>query len=402
MKLCVLALRGLGAGHTGPYGNRWIDTPSLNALAAQSTVFDWHLSAHPHLARRVWRTGRHHFAPPADAPDLLALLRQAGVFAELLLGADPAPDDFAEGWDAVRRDGLAAGRERLAELSRRPGPSLLWIESASLRPPWDVAERFTAPYFDTRPLPEDEDDEDDEDGEDDEDEQEDEAGLEGEEEEEPLEPLFAPPVGAVDAEDDLLFEVVQTTYGSAVTQLDAALADLLDGLDDDVGLIVTSDAGQALAERGFIGPVAWAHREIVHVPLLVRLPGRGGSRRVDRLTLSTDLAPTLAALFGVALPSAHGRSLLPLLGPGAGGWREYACFGTEAEWGLWTPAEALLVPTAANAAARLYVRPDDRREANDVALHHVERAESLGRTLRAYAEASSRPGPLAEPGLEAS
>src|SRR5690349_24244699 len=126
MKLCVLNLRGLGAGHTGPYGNRWIDTPSLNALAAQSVLFDWHLSAHPHFARWVWRTGCHCFAPPGSAPgtdgwpDLIALLNGAGAATELLIDESrTSPPGFDDGWADVRRGaGLAAtvtaGRDRLA------------------------------------------------------------------------------------------------------------------------------------------------------------------------------------------------------------------------------------------------------------------------------------------------
>ena len=38
MKLCVIVARGLGAGHTGPYGNRWVSTPSLNALALEGAA----------------------------------------------------------------------------------------------------------------------------------------------------------------------------------------------------------------------------------------------------------------------------------------------------------------------------------------------------------------------------
>src|SRR4051794_32657272 len=122
MKLVVLNLRGLGAGHAGPYGNRWVDTPSLNALAAQAVVFDWHLSAHPAFAHRVWRTGRHFFAGPASdddgaAADLIVLLAGAGVATELLLDdSRPTPAGFDLGWAEVRRAAglraaVAAGRE---------------------------------------------------------------------------------------------------------------------------------------------------------------------------------------------------------------------------------------------------------------------------------------------------
>lgn len=400
MKLCVLNLRGLGVGHAGPYGNRWIDTPSLNALAAQSVLFDWHLSAHPHFARWVWRTGCHCFAPPTSAPgadgwpDLIALLNGAGVATELLINGRPSPPGFEEGWTDVRRAvGLAAtvgaGRDRLAELSRSAGPALLWIEFASLLPPWEVKESFVTPYFSTPPLPDDEEGEPDEEA----------------IEEDPLQPLFDPPAGPVDPEDDLLFEVIQTTYAAAVTQLDAALADLLDGLSDDVGVLLTSDGGQALGERGVVGPLRpWLHREVVQVPLLLRLPGRPARRRAGGLTLSIDVAPTIADVFGLQMPAAHGRSLLPLLELPAPAWRAYGCLGGwvagESEWGLWTDERTLLVPRSGeDRPARLYVKPDDRHEVNDVSQHRIEEVEALSRTLLEYAEASARPGPLVPPPL---
>ena len=101
-----------------------------------------------------------------------------------------------------------------------------------------MKEEFITPYFTSPPLPEDEEEEDE---------------SEAEVEDEPLEPLLDPPTGPIDPEDDLLFEVIQTTYAAAISQLDAALADLLDGLPDDVGLLLTSDsrpgAGRARGRR---------------------------------------------------------------------------------------------------------------------------------------------------------
>src|SRR5215208_1260352 len=74
MKLLVLVLRGLQTAIRGPYGNRWVDTPNFDILAASGVVFDWHFSAHPDDAHRVWRDGRH-----AAGPDLFDALRSAGV-----------------------------------------------------------------------------------------------------------------------------------------------------------------------------------------------------------------------------------------------------------------------------------------------------------------------------------
>lgn len=48
---------------------------------------------------------------------------------------------------------------------------------------------------------------------------------------------------------------------------------------------------------------------------------------------------------------------------------------------------------------RLYVKPDDRWEVNDVIQHHLELGDALEQTLRCFAEAARRPGPLQVPDL---
>ena len=72
---------------------------------------------------------------------------------------------------------------------------------------------------------------------------------------------------------------MRTTYGAAVTYLDAGIGQLLETLQDlkladQTLVLVVSDCGQALGEHGLVGPIRpWLHEEIVHLPLLVRLPG---------------------------------------------------------------------------------------------------------------------------------
>ena len=89
MKLLVLIVRGLQAAATGPYGNRWNDTFTLDALAAQGVTYDWHFAAHPEpeAARRVWRTGRYGL-------DLAPLGRGAGGEGQATSPqGDPHPQD---------------------------------------------------------------------------------------------------------------------------------------------------------------------------------------------------------------------------------------------------------------------------------------------------------------------
>jgi hypothetical protein len=120
-----------------------------------------------------------------------------------------------------------------------------------------------------------------------------------------------------------------------------------------------------------------------------------------------DLAPTLAEWFGVALPG-QGHSLAPLLHGRAEKVRDYAVAGGEAsgasEWCLRTPEWALLLPGQPHPddpdrGTRLYVKPDDRGEVNNVAQHHLEWAEKLEQTLRAFVAATQAAGPLQPPPL---
>src|SRR5262249_37389908 len=110
------------------------------------------------------------------------------------------------------------------------------------------------------------------------------------------------------------------TFAGAVSYVDAGVGVLLEeldrlGLTNDCAVILTADHGQALGEHGFCGPYhPWLHDELIHVPLLIRLPGRPAEgARVSALTQTVDLTPTLLELFGLPVPPGlHGRSLLPL------------------------------------------------------------------------------------------
>jgi arylsulfatase A-like enzyme len=405
----------LQVGALGCYGNQWIDTAALDTLAAGGVVFDQHFADNADSlgARRAWRSGRYHLPvanPIAEAvagPDLLAALRQRGIHTCLIVDdSRPSADEFALGWDEVERVApaedmaaleatLEAAGAVLERLERRDD-WLLWIDLATLVSPWDVPEEFQAPYFDEESLEE-------------EDEEEETPEIE------PLAPLAEMPTGSIDPDDDTLFLSLQASYAAAVAYLDSGIGALLEALGgleggDDVLLVFTSDVGPNLGEHGVIGPVhARLHEEVIHLPLLARLPGGAeAGRRVNALTQAVDLAATLADHFQASLSDAHGHSLLPLARGEVETIRPYACAGrqvdAEIEYALRTPEWAFLLPARTNSGdslplPRLYVKPDDRSEVNDVVQHHLDLAERYERTLRDFVTSSCQPGPLAAPPL---
>ena len=112
--------------------------------------------------------------------------------------------------------------------------------------------------------------------------------------------------------------VMRANYGGEASAADAALGRALEALRragrlDGTLVVVTSDHGEEFHEHG-----GWTHgqslfRELVHVPLLLRLPGGGAGRRVAAPVSLVDVAPTVAAAAGVACSARFsGRSLLPM------------------------------------------------------------------------------------------
>ena len=385
MRVVVIVVRGLHLGYVGCYGNDWIDTPALDGLAAEGVVFDQHYADRPDPAgaAHAWRTGRYGL-PPAEGDDS----RPPEPVADLasLLGA--------AGVELTR---VQTGKAALAAVKRLAAHDrgLVWVELATLLPPWDVPADFLEPYLQE------------EGGED----EEDEAEAEGE----PLVPLPDPAPGPLEPPVDLTFVRLQRTYAGAVTALDAELGRLFEGLRerdllDDLLVVLTTDHGLPLGEHGVVGPCRpWLHDELIHLPLLVRLPGGAeAGRRVPALTQSVDLLPTLLDALGLPPAPAHGHSLLPLVRGEREQVRPYACAGLRVgdavEWALRSPDWSFLLPVSPAPDGpprlpRLYVKPDDRWEVNNVLQHHLELAEHLEQTLRGFVEATRRPGPLEPPEL---
>jgi arylsulfatase A-like enzyme len=114
MNVIVVVCNGMHLGFMGAYGNAWIETPNLDRLAAEGTVFDHHfpenLTTLP--TRRSWWTGRYGFPDPeqgwtplrADERILPDLLWDKGVRTALISDVPLLRDaglGYGRGFDEV-------------------------------------------------------------------------------------------------------------------------------------------------------------------------------------------------------------------------------------------------------------------------------------------------------------
>ena len=87
-------------------------------------------------------------------------------------------------------------------------------------------------------------------------------------------------------------------------------------LYDSSLIVFTSDHGEALGEHGVVGHVVNLHDEMLHVPLIIKLPkGHDGKRWLEHsqrdLVRLIDVAPTILDALGLPpMPDPEGSSLL--------------------------------------------------------------------------------------------
>lgn len=320
--------------HVGAYGNDWIRTPALDALAARSVVFDGHhIGSFPTMpARADLLTGRLSltfmtWAPlPTGLPTLPALLADAGY---LTMGIVDTPFYVRNGFgydrgfhDFVWLRGQGDARrmeERLDARSTWRHESDRWVARTVtaaeewlerhyqetfflLVDVWDPHEPWNAPDYYTRLYAPD---------------------YDGRE----TETGYAKWEEAGLTADDV--RLSHATYCGEVTLVDRWIGRLVDKLDvlgiaDDTVLVFVSDHGYYFGEHGYLGKSVWdaelgtqswspLYREVVDVPLMIRAPGVD-PRRVSALTTLVDVHATVLDLAGVEpAPDTVGRSLAPLM-----------------------------------------------------------------------------------------
>ncbi|MBI2808518.1 MAG: sulfatase-like hydrolase/transferase [Planctomycetes bacterium] len=355
MKILAIETWGLNLAYVGCYGNDWVATPNLDRLAAEGIVFDNHIVDQPELrAGTPWHqrsVGTGRYALPGTSPSATNVSSPRVVWLESM---------------------SSFGNDALALLEC--GDPWLWLEGPSLLPPWDRDLEILATYFA-------EDDAEDE-----------------------VDPWPDPPMDFVQLEEiDVLR--LQNTYAGVVTEFDAQLGILLDELRknetlDAMLVCVTARTGLPLCEHGVIGtPHAALHDELVHVPLIMRLPrAADAGLRINALTQPIDLLPTFLESLSQAVPPMQGKSLWPLMRGDVRSLRSHALASMRIAgyetWLMRTLDAALHVPIAQPGgieatSPQLFLKPEDRWEVNDLRQHLLETADEMEKTLRASCPFSS-------------
>jgi hypothetical protein len=344
MKVLVLFVRGMHLDYLGCYGNEWVSTPALDRVAAEGIVFDRHFI-------QQFELDQNWMARESASPQgFLGELRSQGVKTCLLSCDDEATSTAY--WDTVVALGgpsqdRSTGERRAAALEAALGS----LETA---PSWYLR-------FDLDLL---------------------------------LPPWKGPPMSQGimphEAAENALLER-QEAYAAAVADVDREISQirsLLESSDllNDACWLITSNQGQAVdEERPVSASPPWLHEELIHVPLVVRLPsGDQGGRRVDALTQSTDVFPAIVDLCSASSLPVQGRYLLELLNGGKTPGREHAVVmahsGSVTSWAIRTESSSVLLrigpdPFDPIRDARVFIKPEDRWEVNNVCQHHLELVE---------------------------
>ncbi len=103
------------------------------------------------------------------------------------------------------------------------------------------------------------------------------------------------------------FRLLEDLYVASITGMDAHIGTLLAKLEeggvlDDTVVVLCADHGESLGDHGLVSHGLSLYEALIHVPLIVRLPGRGAGLVLEHLTQLNDVMPSLCNFCGFELP----------------------------------------------------------------------------------------------------
>jgi arylsulfatase A-like enzyme len=381
--IVLISIDSLRADHLGCYGYGRETSPAIDALAREGVLFEnavaqapWTLPSHASLLTSLY--ARTHQATdaklrlPAEPATLAGELREAGystravvggTFMQARFGLDRGFDVYDDTQARVSHQRSHAAvtspttHERALELlNGAPEPFFLFVHY------WDV-------HYDYLPPP-------------------------------PYDTKFDPDyAGSVSAQSFMKNEAIHAgmdprdlahivaLYDGEIAWVDHHIDLLLDalsrrGLDERTIVVLTADHGDEFFEHGEKGHMHSLYQELLHVPLLVRLPGLVAGRRVTERVELIDVMPTLLEAAGRPVPDGlHGRSLLPLVQGGTRLARPAFAETTKARKSKHAEEEKLEAWCVYDGAHKLITFTEDRHppELYDLDADPAEQANLVGR-----------------------
>src|SRR5579875_2824308 len=190
---------------------------------------------------------------------------------------------------------------------------------------------------------------------------------------------------------------VTAMYDQEIRYLDDGLRKIVTAIDD-LGLseqtlvIVIADHGESMTEHGIFFEHYGLYDPVLHVPMLMRLPGRlPAGVRLPQMLQHVDIAPTLLEAAGLHIPKAiEGKSFWRLATgeEGDGGYGEVVSVECtwQACWSLRTDDYKLIVSRDENAPCprELYDLSADPGEEHNVVAERPDVAAALEARLDAW------------------
>ncbi len=116
---------------------------------------------------------------------------------------------------------------------------------------------------------------------------------------------------------DDYIKFLTAAYQSELRGVDDATKEALEklGVDDNTLLIFTADHGEEFFDHGRLGHRHSVYQELIHIPLIIRLPGkRAAGTVIDTPVSILDILPTMLDLLNLPIPEhLSGVSLKPLI-----------------------------------------------------------------------------------------
>jgi arylsulfatase A-like enzyme len=368
----VVAIDGLRADALGCYGGL-AATPTFDAIAAESVVFEWAFAQAPHLQPSLATlvSGMYPTTNGLRVPgDYMA--DDASTLAEVLGAAGYATAAFVEGGPSDSDYGLAQGFDSY-QTSGTPGAAAAdWMAAHADEDFLVVVGGWSRVALEQVN-----------------------ALLEGSGQPEGMtarvqEVLASRAAGNAVGFDDGDLEWVRAWYTARVQVIDSLFGAFMDevkalGLDRRAIVVVLGSNGFALQGHGdLFGESLFP--AVTHVPLMIRLPDARDAQTVTKVVEVVDLMPTILEITGQAVPAGvQGASLLPILD--GVGQPPYVAFAESPQGGgqrFVALGGLAMVSGISGENAELYDLVSDPGATDDLASSESEKLEVMVRHLQAW------------------